>query len=57
MKNNNSLYEFLYNSIITQIFVDSLKNGDQLPSMYELSVEYDIGINTVRKALYKLQDD
>lgn len=57
MKNNNSLYEFLYNSIITQIFVDSLKNGDQLPSMYQLSVEYDIGINTVRKALYKLQDD
>lgn len=57
MKKENKLYEIIYNEILSDIIVGYYMYGDNLPTMEQLCDQYDVGINTARKALTMLQDE
>lgn len=51
------LYESLYCSILSQIVTGELQQGDELSTQDRLCGEYQVGVNTVRRALKKLRQD
>lgn len=46
-----SLYRYLYNSFLCQLAVGTIRKGEQLPSIDALCYKYNVGANTVRKAM------
>lgn len=57
MKGENLLYEYLYQSILNQIYISELQIGDKLPSQQEICRQYNVGITTVRRVFRMLQQD
>lgn len=55
MQSATTLYDYLYQSILTQIRCGALRRGDQLPSQTELCRQYNVGITTVRRVYRMLQ--
>lgn len=51
------LYEYLYQSILTQIYSGYFRFGQRLPSQQELCRQYNVGITTVRKVIRMLERD
>lgn len=50
-----SLYDYLYQSVLTQLACGALRQGDRLPSQTELCRQYNVGITTVRRVYRMLQ--
>lgn len=57
MKGENLLYEYLYQSILNQIYIGELQSGEKLPSQQEICRQYNVGITTVRRVFRMLQQD
>lgn len=57
MEGEKVLYEYLYQSIMTQIYSGCIRYGQQLPSQKEICRQYNVGITTVRKVVRMLEKD
>lgn len=57
MEGEKLLYEYLYQSVLTQIYSGAYRFGQRLPSQQELCRRYNVGITTVRKAVRMLEQD
>ncbi|MFR7591670.1 MAG: GntR family transcriptional regulator [Longibaculum sp.] len=56
MEDEKRLYMYVYRMIRADIYNGKYVHGSKLPSLIELCEEYDVGRNTVRSALIKLQE-
>lgn len=57
MKRRFNLPDWIYEDIVTQIYIGNYKNGDKLPTLEVLSEKYSAGRNTIRTVLKKLADN
>lgn len=57
MEKSQTLFDYLYHTIVTQIVTGELAYGDTLPSMRNLCTIYRVGIRTVRDVMQKLKED
>lgn len=57
MKQNKTLYSYVYNSILNQIISCNYMTGDSLPAISDLAEHYNVAIVTVRTALRNLHKD
>jgi len=57
MKSEISLYEYLYQLLLSQLHCGILRYGQSLPSQTELCRKYNVGITTVRRVVHMLEED
>lgn len=57
MRQAKNLYQYLYNSLASQIECGYLQPGQMLPSQPRLCEQYNVGITTVRKVVQMLAQD
>ena len=57
MDKKQTRFSFLYESLRGQILSGQRKNGSKLPSTYQLSKLYQVGIGTAKAVLHALRDE
>ncbi|MEG1847797.1 MAG: GntR family transcriptional regulator [Lachnospiraceae bacterium] len=57
MEQQATLYYYIYQDLITQMYTGQLAHGDELPSLAELCAQYTVGRNTMRNALQLLSEN
>ena len=57
MDKKQTRFSFLYESLREQILSGQRKNGSKLPSTYQLSKLYQVGIGTAKAVLHALRDE
>lgn len=57
MDRNQQLYQYLYQTITTQIFNGTFIYGQEFPSQREICQRYNVGITTVRKVMKLLAEE
>ena len=57
MEEKTTRFEYVYRNLVDTIERGVLAPGDSLPSMHDLCLSYQVGINTVRDALHALSVD
>lgn len=57
MEKKSALYQYVYDALVSNIQIGNIPTGDKIPSIDQLCEQYRVGRNTVRRALYKLQED
>lgn len=57
MKGDIVLYEYVYQSLLNQIYSGDLRRGQRFPSQQEICRQYNVGITTVRKVIRMLEKD
>lgn len=57
MGRNQQLYQYLYQTITTQIFNGTFIYGQEFPSQREICQRYNVGITTVRKVMKLLAEE
>lgn len=57
MEEKTTRFEYVYQHLAADIERGALRPGDLLPSMHDLCVSYQVGINTVRDVLHALKVD
>lgn len=57
MNQNQQLYQYLYQTITSQIFNGTFIYGQDFPSQREICLRYNVGITTVRKVMKLLAEE
>lgn len=57
MRKNRNLYEYLYQSLVSQFLHGAFLPGQKFPSQREICLQYNIGITTVRKVMRMLEKE
>ena len=57
MSQNQQLYQYLYQTITSQIFNGTFIYGQVFPSQREICLRYNVGITTVRKVMKLLAEE
>lgn len=52
-----SLYHYVINSLLEEIYLGKLQPGEKIPSIRELSYKLDVSVNTVHKAIKYLSNE
>ena len=57
MREENILYEALYESLLTQLYSGVFRYGEKFPSQQQICRRYNVGITTVRKVMGMLEEN
>lgn len=57
MSQNQQLYQYLYQTITSQIYNGTFIYGQEFPSQHEICLQYNVGITTVRKVMKILAEE